>query len=94
MALLVAVIAMGSSAFTTFKRGGVFRYYKVVKTYPLATDPRGYQYFSADRCEPVGNVCSAEWDIGFNSMPIADGTPLSSGGVIFVTGSLIQGHFE
>ncbi|WP_449436957.1 hypothetical protein [Pedobacter steynii] len=92
LGILVAGLAFGFSAFTTIRRGNVETYYKTSTIYPLPTDPRGYFYYSGDRCEPVGVVCSAQWNIGTNPLPTIDGTPLPSTGIAFL--SAINGHFE
>lgn len=94
LGVLIAGLAFGFSAFTTIKRGTEVTYYKVDMTYPQPTDPRGYSYFSGDRCELDGNLCSAKWDIGTNVLPTADGTLLPTTGISFVTGSETTGHFE
>lgn len=92
--VLVAGLAFGFSAFTTLKRQDVFYYYKTDMTYPEPNDPRGYTYYTSDRCEAVGNLCSAQWDIGTHIQPATDGTPLPTTGVIYQTASKINGHFE
>jgi hypothetical protein len=92
LGVLIAVLAFGISAFTTIKRGTVVRYYKTDMTHPAENDPRGYQYFSGNRCESEGNLCSALWDIGTTTP--SDGDPLPSTGVFFQTGSATTGHFE
>jgi hypothetical protein len=92
--ILVAGLAFGFSAFTTVKKRNVMVYYKTDMTYPSPSDPRGYTYFSSDRCEPVGNTCSSQWDIGTHIPPVGDGEPLPTTGVTFQTGSVYTGHFE
>ncbi|ATP56519.1 hypothetical protein CPT03_08550 [Pedobacter ginsengisoli] len=94
LGVLVAGIAFGFSAFTTIKSGPIITYYKVGTTYPLPTDPRGYIYYSGDRCEVGGEVCSAQWDIGTNAPPTGDGTLLPTTGISFVAGSVTTGRFE
>jgi len=94
LGVLVAGLAFGFSAFTTIKRGALVTYYKVDMTYPVPTDPRGYSYFSGDRCEPGGTICSAKWEIPSDKVPTIDGTALPTSGQTFVSGSLESGHFE
>lgn len=89
---LLALLTFGFSAFTTISRSNEFTYYKT-NTSSLATDPNGYQYFSEDRCEKNGTVCSATWDIGSNQPP-AEGQDLPLTGVTLKTGSITSGHFE
>jgi len=92
--LLLAGLAFGFSAFKNVQRSKILTYYKVnMPGYPSATDPRGYTYYSSNRCETNGNLCSAQWDIGSNPSP-SDGTPLPTTGVTFQTGSIMAGHFE
>lgn len=92
--VLVAGLAFGFSAFTTLKRTMVVTYYKTDMSYPDANDPRGYQYFSEDRCEAVGSLCSAVWDLGFHPAPTVEGAFLPTSGVIYKVASAINGHFE
>nr|WP_294877180.1 hypothetical protein [uncultured Pedobacter sp.] len=94
LGILVAGLAFGFSAFTTIKQSSIVRYYKVSTTYPEPNNPGGYSYYSGDRCEPAGVVCSAKWNIGLNTVPTVDGTPLPTTGVSFVNGSITAGHFE
>lgn len=91
--VLIAGLAFGFSAFTTFKRSGIFTYYKVDITNPSPNDPSGYYYFTDDRCESGGEICHAQWNIGSNPAP-SIGDPLPTTGVIFQTGSVRAGHFE
>lgn len=91
--VLIAGLAFGFSAFQTIKLSTVFVYYKTDTDYP-ATDHRGYKYYSGDRCETLGDVCSAEWDIGENTAPILEGTPLPNTGVTLQANSILPGHFE
>jgi hypothetical protein len=91
--ILVAGLAFGFSAFTTIKKRNVLVYYQVDNPYATPSNPSGYMYFSEDRCEPGGNVCSAQWDIGTHQFP-ADGATLPTTGVTFQTGSVQSGHFE
>ncbi len=93
LGVVVAGLAFGFSAFSTMKNSKVLVYYKVDYSYAAADDPRGYAYYSGDRCEPGGNVCTAQWDIGFHFMP-NEGDWLPSTGVYFQTGSVLDGHFE
>lgn len=91
--VLVAGLAFGFSAFTTVKKRSIVRYYKTDLAYPSASNPNGYTYFSGDMCAPVGNICSAEWDIGTWPFPSEyDALPIS--GITFQTGSVATGHFE
>jgi hypothetical protein len=90
---IVAGLAFGLSAFSTFKTSTVFTYYKTNLSYPAANDPIGYVYHSGDRCEPTGELCSAQWDIGSNPVP-AEGSPLPATGITFQSGSAIDGHFD
>lgn len=92
--VLLAGIAFGFSAFTTLKKQSVFVYYKTNMTYPSPNDPRGYQYYSGDRCEAGGALCSAQWNLGFNLSPTADGQPLPTTGVTYINFSVVTGHFE
>lgn len=94
LGVLVAGLAFGFSAFTTIKRGSIVRYYKGSMTNTPPNDPAGYFYYSGDRCEFGGNVCSAKWNIGSNPLPTVDGTPLPPTGISFVEGSVTTGHFE
>ena len=94
LGLLVAVLAFGFSAFTTYKKRTILVYYKTSLMYPNPTDPRGYTYYNNDICEAGGNICSAQWDIGYNAIPYQDGEPLSTTGVTFQTGSVVTGHAE
>lgn len=91
--VLVAGIAFGFSAFTTIKKSSIVRYYKTDLAYPNASDPNGYKYFSGDMCSTGSGVCSAEWNIGSNSVP-SDYDPLPLIGVTFQTGSVTSGRFE
>lgn len=91
--VLVAGLAFGFSAFTIIKKRNIWVYYKVDLTYPDASDPRGYRYYSDDRCEAGGDLCSAQWDIGANLLPV-DGDALPIAGVTFQTGFEYGGHFE
>ncbi|WP_285057127.1 hypothetical protein [Pedobacter ginsengisoli] len=91
---LIGLLVFGISAYTTRKKNMVFRYYKTdISSYPSANDPQGYQYFSDDRCEGGGSLCSAQWDIGSNPAP-GEGDFLPLTGVIFKSNSVIAGHFE
>jgi hypothetical protein len=92
--VLVAGIAFGLSAFTTLKKRSVFVYYKTDMFYPNANDPRGYKYYSGNRCAAGGNLCCAQWELGTNPSPTADGEALPTTGVIFQTGSVVTGHFD
>ncbi|NQX56402.1 hypothetical protein HQN86_22480 [Pedobacter panaciterrae] len=94
LGVLIAGFAFGFSAFTTFKRANAVLYYKVDIAYPLPDDPRGYYYYSGDRCEANGPVCSALWDIGTNMVPVADGTSLPGSGRTLISTSVSTGHFE
>ncbi|MFA4869270.1 MAG: hypothetical protein WC623_13780 [Pedobacter sp.] len=89
---IVAGLAFGLSAFSTLKTSTVFTYYKTDLSYPAA-DYRGYVYYSGDRCESGGEVCSAQWDIGLN-IPPTNGALLPATGVTFQTGTVIDGHFD
>lgn len=89
---LLALLTFGFSAFTTISRSNEFTYYKT-NTSSLATDPNGYQYFSEDRCELSGSVCSAIWNIGSNPAP-TEGAYLPATGVTLITSSITPGHFE
>ncbi|HMI02174.1 MAG TPA: hypothetical protein VK541_06815 [Pedobacter sp.] len=91
LGMLIAVLAFGISAYTTVKNGAIVRYYKTDMTYPAANNPSGYYYFSDNRCEVGGNLCSAKWNIGTNPLP-ADGDPLPLIGVSFQSST--SGHFE
>ncbi len=92
LGILVAGLAFGFSAFTTIKKSSIVTYYKVDTTYPTPSNPAGYYYYSGDRCEAAGEVCSAQWDIGNNPLPTIEGTPLPSTGIAFLFA--IKGHFE
>lgn len=92
--VLIAGLAFGFSAFTTIKKRNVYYYYQVANSYGTPSNPNGYAYYSGDRCEPTGNVCSSQWDIGTNTPPTADGAVLPLTGVTFQSGSVISGHFE
>jgi len=94
LGVLIAGFAFGFSAFTTIKQSSIVRYYKVNNNYPELNNPAGYSYYSGDRCEPTGVVCSAKWNIGINTVPTVDGTPLPVTGVSIVAGSATAGHFE
>ncbi|ETZ22734.1 hypothetical protein [Pedobacter sp. V48] len=94
LGVLIGGFAFGFSAFTTIKRTNIVLYYKTDMTYPLPSDPRGYFYYSGDRCESSGSMCSAQWEIGSNSKPVFDGTPLPELGKFFISGSATTGHFE
>jgi hypothetical protein len=95
LGMLIAALAFGVSAYTTIKNGAIVKYYKTdAETYPNANDPRGYQYYSDDRCESGGNLCSARWDLGTNPPPMNEGATLPLIGVTFQTSSGIGGHFE
>lgn len=94
LGVLIAGFSFGFSAFTTIKKGLIVRYYKVDKTNPASNNPAGYLYYSGERCEPMGSLCSAQWDIGSNPLPTVDGTPLPTTGISFVAGSVTTGHFE
>jgi hypothetical protein len=94
LGVLVAGLAFGFSAFTTIKQSLIVTYYKADKTYPASNNPAGYYYYSGERCEPGGNICSAKWDIGSNTLPTVDGTALPTTGISFVAGSVTEGHFE
>ncbi|TKC65069.1 hypothetical protein FBD94_00460 [Pedobacter hiemivivus] len=92
--VLIAGLAFGFSAFTTIKKRSVYHYYQVDNPYATPSSPVGYAYFSGDRCEPGGTVCSSQWDIGSNTPPATDGVPLPLSGVTFQSSSVISGHFE
>ncbi len=93
--VLVAGIAFGVSAFTTLKpKSNIFNYYKTNLNYPDPKDPRGYFYYSSDRCEAGGKICCAHWDIGLNIAPTYDGQALAPTGVTYQLGSNVVGHFE
>ncbi|KLT67113.1 hypothetical protein [Pedobacter sp. BMA] len=95
MSFAAVALIVGSSAFTAKNKRAVIRYYKVdAINYPNASDPNGYQYFSGDRCENGGSLCSMEWDLGSNPSPTADGTPLPTTGVTQQSDTLEPGHFE
>lgn len=93
MGLLVAILALSFSAFTTVKKTNVLVYYKTNLAYLNANDPRGYQYYSADLCAAGGIICSAQWDIGTHQSP-GDGDSLPLTGVTFQTGSAYSGHVD
>lgn len=93
LGLLVASLAFGFSAFTTIKRGNVYRYYKTNLTYPAASNPNGYYYYSGEHCMSEGSLCSAEWNIGTRPAP-SEGAALPASGSAFQTGTEIEGHFE
>ncbi|TCC98345.1 hypothetical protein [Pedobacter hiemivivus] len=92
--VLIAGLAFGFSAFTTIKKRSVYYYYQINNPYGAPNSPSGYAYYSGDRCEPGGNLCSSQWDIGTNTPPATDGQSLPSTGVTFQSGSVINGHFE
>jgi hypothetical protein len=92
LGMVIAALAFGISAFTTVRNGAIVRYYKTNTVYPAANDPRGYKYYSGERCEPAGTLCSAEWDIGTNPTP-SDGDTLPTG-ASFQENSATPGHFE
>jgi hypothetical protein len=94
LGVLIAGFAFGFSAFTTIKRTNVVLYYKTDMAYPLPSDPRGYYYYSGDRCESTGSICSAQWRIGDNIIPVFDGTPLPGSDRLFISNSVLIGHFE
>jgi hypothetical protein len=93
---LVACLVVGFSAFTSAEKQNIVRYYKVdLATYPDADDPEGYAYYAdMDRCDPIGDLCSAEWELGLNPIPTVDGTPLPTSGVTFQIGTVEAGKFE
>jgi hypothetical protein len=93
LGMLIAALAFGISAFTTVRNGAIVRYYKTDTGFPAANDPRGYEYYSGERCETGGNLCSAEWNIGTNPAPTSDGDTLPTG-ASFQEGSAMPGHFE
>ncbi len=93
-ALGLGVLSFGFSAFKTKEKRSTLTYYKTNWTHPSPSDPRGYEYYSGDHCETIGDVCSAQWNIGTNPIPSVDGTPLPLTGVTFITNSTIPGHFE
>lgn len=90
--VLVAGLAFGFSAFKTVKRQNILTYYKTDVNYPVASDYNGYSYFSGDRCESSGNLCSADWDIGSSTTP-SEGSKLPATAII-VPGTITTGHFE
>ncbi|MES2828723.1 MAG: hypothetical protein V4687_11220 [Bacteroidota bacterium] len=94
LAILIATLAFGFSAFTTLKKSKLVTYYKVTSILSGASNPAGYVYFSDDHCNPGGALCSAVWDIGSNPAPIADNTVIPSSGVTYVPYSVTEGHFE
>lgn len=94
LGVLLACLAFGFSAFTTLKKRAIVVYYKTNMTYPAANDPRGYNYYSGDRCENGGNLCSAQWNLGANPSPTTEGQVLPLTGVTFQTNSVVTGHFE
>lgn len=89
----LGVLVFGLSAFKAKRDSFVFVYYKVEKSHPAANNPHGYMYFEADHCEAGGDLCSAQWDIGWWTPP-ADGNWLPTTGVFFQTGSVVTGHYE
>jgi hypothetical protein len=91
--VLVAGLAFGFSAFKTVKRQNILTYYKTDMNYPGISDRRGYNYYSGDRCESDGAICSAQWDIGTNAAP-SEGDALPTIGIGFITGTTVTGHFE
>ena len=91
--VLVAGLAFFFSAFTTVKRQSILTYYKTDMTFINANDPRGYKYYSDDRCESEGNLCSANWNIGTNPTP-SEGDALPALGVTFIANTITDGHFE
>ena len=91
--VLVAGLAFGFSAFSTKDTGSVFTYYKTDMTYPSATDPRGYHYYSGDWCSAGGQLCTAQWALSYG-FPSNDGDPLPTTGVTFMPGTVTSGHFE
>lgn len=94
LGVLIGLLAFGISAYTKQKTVTFVRYYKTnISVYPSMNDPRGYQYFSGDRCEGGGSLCSAEWDIGSNPLP-GEGDPLPLNGVSLKQNSASAGHFE
>jgi len=92
--VLVAGLAFSFSAFKTTNTKAIVTYYKTDMSYPEANDPRGYQYFSSDRCETGGSLCSAIWDLGTHPGPFIDGTPLPTSGVKMRLATAVEGHFE
>lgn len=92
--VLVAGLSFGFSAFTTIKKSSIYYYYQVANPYTSPSSPVGYAYYSGDRCESIGTVCGARWDIGTNTPPTTDGEVLPSTGVTFQANSVISGHFE
>lgn len=92
--VLAAVLALGVGIYSTTKTQTVFTYYKTDMTYPSPTDPRGYEYYSGDRCETGGTLCKAQWDLGSNPPPSTDGQSLPTTGVTFQASSARSGHFE
>lgn len=92
--VLLAGLTFGFSAFTTLKKRVILVYYKTDMSYPSANDPRGYKYYSGDRCETGGTLCSAQWNLGSNPSPTGDGQSLPLMGVTFQTGSEVTGHFD
>lgn len=93
LGMVIAALAFGISAYTTVRNGTVLRYYKTDTEYPEVDDPRGYQYYSGDRCEAGGSLCSALWNLGTNTLP-DEGDELPSSGVTLQPNSVISGHFE
>lgn len=91
--LLVAGLAFGFSAFTTVKKRNVLVYYKTDMTYPSPNDPRGYQYYSEDKCAGGSGICSSQWDIGTHQAP-GDGDSLPTTGVTYQTGSTYAGYVD
>lgn len=96
LSLLVVGLAISTQAFKSVSSRSVIKYYKVdIVNHPDADDPQGYAYYSdMDRCEPLGDLCSAEWDLGLNPTPTIDGTPLPTSGVTFQTGTVEAGRFD
>ncbi|WEK18610.1 MAG: hypothetical protein P0Y49_17620 [Candidatus Pedobacter colombiensis] len=92
--VLVAGLAFGFSAFTTIKKSSVFTYYQVNNPYAAPSNPNGYAYYSGDRCEAGGNLCTAQWDIGLNPPPFFEGQALPPTGVTLQTSTITSGHFE
>lgn len=92
--LVIAGLAFGFSAFKTYNSRNILTYYRLDPVYLDPADPSGYYYFSGDRCEPGGTVCSAKWDIGIN-LPPAETEALPFTGVIFQPGTVVlNAHFE
>ncbi|MET4141667.1 hypothetical protein [Pedobacter sp. UYP1] len=93
LGLVVAVMAIGFSAFTSAKNATIVTYYKTNLSTP-ANNPAGYQFYSSDRCQDGGSLCSSRWDIGSNPAPTVDGAALPSSGVTYQSGSTEPGHFQ